>query len=202
VIVASLRLPHCAAGSSAAAASLVARASPPRPLYVFIGLISVLLVGIFFLLAGVLTLLSASAYLVELSLDDILDEGQVLANGVVAELAETAAGASIDLEQYRRVLAARHPRAILALVGVTEPVRGAASFSGSWTHELAQNLWPEWAEADRFATLVVSEHDRVPRIVARARQRVSSARRSLVSSSIFRWGTSRRCESSRRPASS
>ena len=54
--------------------------------YVFIGLIPVLLVGVFFLLAGVLTLLAASSYLVELSLDDLVDEARIAANGVVAEL--------------------------------------------------------------------------------------------------------------------
>ena len=54
--------------------------------YIFIGLIPVLLVGVFFLLAGVLTLLAASSYLVELSLDDLVDEARIAANGVVAEL--------------------------------------------------------------------------------------------------------------------
>ena len=47
--------------------------------YIFIGLIPVLLVGLFFLLAGVLTLLSASSYLVELSLDDLVDEARIAA---------------------------------------------------------------------------------------------------------------------------
>ena len=54
--------------------------------YVFIGLIPVVLLGVFFLLAGILTLLSASAYLVELSLDDRVDEARIAVNGVAADL--------------------------------------------------------------------------------------------------------------------
>ena len=54
--------------------------------YVFIGLIPVVLLGIFFLLAGLLTLLSASSYLVKLSLDDLVDEARIAVNGVAAEL--------------------------------------------------------------------------------------------------------------------
>ena len=43
--------------------------------YVFIGLIPVVLIVGFFVLAGTLTLLSVSSFLVKLSLDDLVSEG-------------------------------------------------------------------------------------------------------------------------------
>ena len=135
--------------------------------YIFIGLIPVLLVGVFFLLAGFLTLLSASSYLVELSLDDLVDEAQIAANGVVAELQTTQSAVRLDLDRHGRSLAARHPDASLALHW--ESAGGSVlDVSGPWRHDVAPDIGPLWTQSDRFAGLIVVDVDSAPRLVARA----------------------------------
>ena len=135
--------------------------------YVLIGLIPVLLVGVFFVLAGVLTLLSASSYLVELSLDDLVDEARIAANGVTAELQTTQSASRLDLDRHRESLAARHPDASLALHRETAGGR-VIDVAGSWRHDAAPGVGPAWAQSDRFAELIVVDVDGAPRLVARA----------------------------------
>ena len=99
--------------------------------YVFIGLIPVVLLGIFFLLAGLLTLLSASSYLVKLSLDDLVDEARIAVNGVAAELQAATGGARPDLESHRAALARRHPDASMVVVGLAGG-QGSRLSAGPW----------------------------------------------------------------------
>ena len=135
--------------------------------YIFIGLIPVVLVGVFFLLAGVLTLLSASSYLVELSLDDLVDEARIVGNGVVAELQTTQSAPGLDLDSHRRSLAAQHPDASLALHWENE--RGSAiSVSGPWRHDAPPDVGPAWIQSGRFAGLIVLDVDGAPLLVARS----------------------------------
>ena len=133
--------------------------------YIFIGLIPVLLIGLFFLLVGIFTLLSASSYFVELSLDDLVDEARVAANGVVAELQTTQSAIRLDLDRHRRALAERHPNASLALV---QGNARTTDSSGPWRHDVPPGVRPEWPQSDRFAGLIVVDVDAVPRLVARA----------------------------------
>ena len=135
--------------------------------YIFIGLIPVVLVGVFFLLAGVLTLLSASSYLVELSLDDLVDEARIVANGVVAELQTTRSAQGLDLDSHRRSLAAQHPDASLALHwgNGRGSVRGV---SGPWRHDAPPDVGPAWVQSGRFAGLIVVDVDGAPLLVARS----------------------------------
>ena len=135
--------------------------------YIFIGLIPVLLVGVFFLLAGVLTLLSASSYLVESSLDDLVDEARIAANGVVAELRTTQSASGLDLDRHRESLAARHPDASLALHRETVGGR-VIDLAGPWRHDAAPDADPAWMQGDRFAELIVVDVGGAPRLVARA----------------------------------
>ncbi len=135
--------------------------------YILIGLIPVLLVGVFFLLAGVLTLLSASSYLVELSLDDLVDEARIAANGVEAELQTTQSASRLDLDRHRRSLTARHQDASLALH--TDSARGSVvDVSGPWRHAAVPDVRPAWTQSGRFAGLIVVMADGAPRLVARA----------------------------------
>ena len=135
--------------------------------YIFIGLIPVLLVGVFFLLAGFLILLSASSYLVELSLDDLVDEARIAANGVGAELQTTQSASRLDLTRHRRALAERHPDASLTLY--EGAIRGrTVESSGPWRHAAPPDARPEWAQADRFAGLIVVGGETPPQLVARA----------------------------------
>ena len=135
--------------------------------YVFIGLIPVVLVGIFFLLAGILTLLSASSYLVKLSFDDLVDEARIAANGVVAELQASNSDEGLDLEAHREALAERHPDASLVLVGAIG-AEGEETTAGPWQHGPPPTSWPEWVSSDRFSGLVLAQIEDAPGIVARA----------------------------------
>ena len=141
--------------------------------YIFIGLIPVLLIGVFFLLAGALTLLSASGYLVELSLDDLVDEARVAANGVVAELETSQSATRLDLDRHRRALADRHPDASLSLVATDAGGGFIGTSSGPWRHVAAPQESPGWNQSDRFAGLIVVDVDERPRLVARALLSVS-----------------------------
>ena len=135
--------------------------------YVLIGLIPVLLVGIFFLLAGFLILLSASSYLVELSLEDLVNEARIAANGVVAELQTTQSASRLDLARHRRALVERHPDASLTLHGGA--VRGRTiESSGPWRHAAPPAAQPEWIGVGRFAGLIVVDGETARQLVARA----------------------------------
>ena len=136
--------------------------------YVFIGLIPVVLIGIFFLLAGVLTLLSASSYLVKLSFDDLVDEARIVANGVVADLQTGSSDGPIDLEGHRAALAERHPDASMVLIGDGGYVREELAAAGPWRHGPLPGSWPAWADEDRFSGLVVTDGPETHRVVARA----------------------------------
>jgi sigma-B regulation protein RsbU (phosphoserine phosphatase) len=135
--------------------------------YVFIGLIPVVLVGIFFVLAGILTLLSASAYLVNLSFDDLVDEARISANGVVAELRASNGDRRLDLEAHLDGLAERHPDASMVLVGAIA-AEGEETTAGPWQHGPPPTSWPEWLGDDSFSGLVLAEIEDAPGIVARA----------------------------------
>lgn len=135
--------------------------------YVFIGLIPVVLVGIFFLLAGILTLLSASSYLVKLSFDDLVDEARIAVNGVVLGLQVGSGSGRLDLEAHREALAEHHPDASIILVGAIA-AEGDQTTAGPWQHGPLPTSWPEWVSSDRFSGLVLTETEDATRIVARA----------------------------------
>ena len=145
--------------------------------YVFIGLIPVLLVGVFFLLAGTLTLLSASSFLVKRTLDDLVDQAGAAAEAVAGEIAEVTASASgssnvtFDLARHQLVLARRQPDASLALLSAA--VDGAADLAaGPWRHGTPPSRWPSWSDSERFSGLIVSEREGSREIVARAAYRL------------------------------
>ena len=169
--------------------------------YVLIGLIPVLLVGVFFVLAGVLTLLSASSYLVELSLDDLVDEARIAANGVTAELQTTQSASRLDLDRHRESLAARHPDASLALHRETAGGR-VIDVAGSWRHDAAPGVGPAWAQSDRFAELIVVDVDGAPRLVARAYRALNLEGRPAGVTVDLPWGRAQRWICCSRRASS
>ncbi len=104
--------------------------------YVFIGFVPVLLMVVFFLLAGGFMLLTVSSYLVTHALNDVVDEAAVLAQGAAGEIwqargpqgAEPAESyARAILERRLAAVAGRHPEASLALVSRASPQAGARS---------------------------------------------------------------------------
>ena len=85
--------------------------------YVFIGLIPVVLVIAFFLLAATLTLLSVGSFLVKLSLDEMIAEAGSAARGAARELGNAPPGVVEGaLARYQRALSERNPDASVVLI--------------------------------------------------------------------------------------
>ena len=140
--------------------------------YVFIGFVPVLLMVVFFLLAGGFMLLTVSSYLVTHALNDVVDEAAVLAQGAVEEIwrargpqgaeseepAESAARAI--LERRLAAVAGRHPEASLALVSRASPQAGARSSQpapiivGPWRHVDPPLEAPAWMGEKGFGGIV------------------------------------------------
>ena len=88
--------------------------------YVFVGVVPVLLVITFFLLAGLLLVFNVSSYLVKSRLRSLTDQAQFLAQTTVAELQPSPTSAAF-LETLDRRLAGietRYPFVSLAIVPV------------------------------------------------------------------------------------
>ena len=98
--------------------------------YVFVGVVPVLLVITFFLLAGLLLFFNVSSYLVKSRLRALTDQAQFLAQTTVAELqpAPTSAAFVETLERRLAAIETRYPFVSLAIVpvgGLTCPVEPA-----------------------------------------------------------------------------
>ena len=135
--------------------------------YVFIGFIPVVLLVLFFALAGTLSLLSVSSFLVKLGVDELVSEAAAIARTVRGELAGgdvTDAGAVLDRQVD--VLAARHPEASLAVVRNAE----LWAVAGPWPEGEPLGTVPGWITPSGFAGLVATR--RTPtaplRLAARA----------------------------------
>ena len=120
--------------------------------YVFVGVVPVLLVITFFLLAGLLLFFNVSSYLVKSRLRSLTDQAQFLAQTTVAELqpSPTAAAFLETLDRRRRGIETRYPFVSLAIVPVggltcpVEPARAARAprtlpvtlprTAGPWAH--------------------------------------------------------------------
>ena len=143
--------------------------------YLFIGLIPVVLVGAFFVLAGTLALLSASSFLVTLSMDDLVDQANRAADQVALDLQEVGDGSDIDLSRYRRRLQREHPDVSLSLVGATADGGPLRLSTGPWHHGAPPTAWPSWlSPAASFSGLVLFETNGEPHLVARALEPVTT----------------------------
>jgi sigma-B regulation protein RsbU (phosphoserine phosphatase) len=140
--------------------------------YVFVGVVPVLLVITFFLLAGLLLFFNVSSYLVKSRLRSLTDQAQFLAQTTVAELQPMPTSAAF-VETLDRRLAAietRYPFVSLAIVPVggltcpVEPARAARAprtvpvtlprTAGPWGHLDAPIVLPKWITCDGFSGLI------------------------------------------------
>ena len=140
--------------------------------YVFIGFVPVLLIVVFFLLAGGFMLLTVSSYLVTNALSDVVDEAATLAQGAAEEIWRTrgpqGAGSGEPAESAARAIlegrlaavAGRHPEASLALVPRGGPQAGARSSQpapiivGPWRHVDPPLETPPWMGDKGFGGMV------------------------------------------------
>ena len=140
--------------------------------YVFVGVVPVLLVITFFLLAGLLLFFNVSSYLVKSRIRSLTDQAQFLAQTTAAELqrSPTAAAALETLERRQAAFETRYPFLSLAAVPVSgiscsvAPAPGERlprtlpvtlpSTAGPWTHLDAPAALPKWLTCDGYSGLV------------------------------------------------
>ena len=123
--------------------------------YVFIGFIPVVLLVLFFVLAGTLSLLSVSAFLVKLRVDELVTEAAAVAGTVRGQLTSgDVTDMSAVLNRQVDVLAARHPGASLAVV--TDA--GLRAMAGPWPAGEPLGTVPGWIASSGFAGLVANRN--------------------------------------------
>ena len=89
--------------------------------YVFIGLIPVILIGVFFALVGLLAMLTGSSYLVARNVEGLIAEAGVVADAVAAEMARGPVDTDDVLTRHRRTVSTRHPSGSLAVLSGVRP---------------------------------------------------------------------------------
>ncbi len=140
--------------------------------YVFVGVVPVLLVITFFLLAGLLLFFNVSSYLVKSRIRSLSDQAQFLAQTTAVELqrSPTASAALETLERRQSSSEVRYPFLSLTIVpvdGLTcggEPARAVRVprnlpvslpvSAGPWSHLDAPAVLPKWITCDGFAGLL------------------------------------------------
>ena len=137
--------------------------------YVFIGLIPVVLVVAFFLLAAIVTGGSVGSFVVQLSLDEMVTEAGSAARAAANELDNAPRGAAArTLARYQRTLSERNPDASVALIGSTVDRSGSEVTAGPWAHGTPPEIVPAWLVDGAFEGMIaVRDRDDV-RIAARA----------------------------------
>ena len=137
--------------------------------YVFIGLIPVVLVVAFFLLATTVTLGSVGSFVVKLSLDKMVAEAGSAARAAASELGNAPRGvAARTLARYQRALSERNPDASVAVIGPTLDRSASDVTAGPWAHETPPEIVPAWLEDDAFEGMIAVRDGDDVRIVARA----------------------------------
>lgn len=140
--------------------------------YVFVGVVPVLLVITFFLLAGLLLFFNVSSYLVKSRIRALTDQAQFLARTTVVELQRTSSSAVLveALERRQVSIETRYPFVSLSIVPVRDmtcPANAAAVVklprtlpaalplaAGPWKHLDAPDSLPRWIGCDGFSGLI------------------------------------------------
>lgn len=135
--------------------------------YILIGLIPVILIVTMFVLAGTLSLLSVSSFMVKVELDDLVEDASTVARVAAAELAERSTADALGvLRRHRRGVEAQGTTASVALVptaaGRFVPVSAGAWAGGMPPHD------PDWLVGNTFDGLVGVPTAGGLRLVARA----------------------------------
>ena len=142
--------------------------------YIFIGVVPVLLVVAFFVLAGLLIFLDVGSFMVRRALGDVVEEARFLANTAVVEIAQprSAIPSGELLDDWASRLGERYPGASLALVKMpgadTQPLAKAAP-AGPTSATPATLATPSERARDWFAPLAVGawKHQTAPTTLPR-----------------------------------
>ena len=130
--------------------------------YVFIGLIPVILIGIFFALVGLLAMLTGSSYLVSRNVEGLIAEAGVVADGVAAEVGQGAVPTEDSLSRHRRAVSTRHADVHIAVV------------------PRARSRFPVWLGTDAFDGLVDTDASSETALVARAARPLLGNRGTVI----------------------
>lgn len=126
--------------------------------YVFIGLIPVVLIGVFFTLVALLGVLTGSSYLVSRSVEHVVEEAGLVADAVVREMRDLDSGRLSAGDPAAEPISARYPRFRIERVAP-----GGASF-------------PTWLAANGFDGLILSGESPDVSMTARAARQLGSDR--------------------------
>ena len=143
--------------------------------YIFTGVVPLVLIASLFLLAGTLTLLAFSSYMVTLRVDDLVREARGVADAAAGELdASGETGSPAVLARHQRALAARGLTASVDLLDIRRqrPVSGGAGPVN------AAAVLPAWLAGRTFAGLAAVREAGDVRFVIRAVQPVDGPGRS------------------------
>ena len=127
--------------------------------YILTGLLPIVLIAILFLVAGTLTLLAFSSYMVTLSVDDLVREARAVAAAAAGELEAGGGGEpAAMLARHQRALTARGVTAAVNLLAEPRPRDG----SGGSAPDGPADAMPGWLAGRAFAGLAaVREADGV-----------------------------------------
>jgi phosphoserine phosphatase RsbU/P len=145
--------------------------------YIFIGVVPVLLIAAFFLVAGMLLFLNVSAFMLRNRLDALVDETRFLSENAALELQHVQSTQEIEAALNRRQgsAALRHPLASYALVPAQNRCAGtgaraisAAVMAGAWQHREAPRSIPSWVPCTGIANLMTDGPSDAVQAFARA----------------------------------
>ena len=127
--------------------------------YILTGLLPIVLIAILFLVAGTLTLLAFSSYMVTLSVDDLVREARAVAAAAAGELEAGDGGEpAAMLARHQRALTSRGVTAAVKLLAEPRPRDG----SGGSAPDGPADAMPGWLAGRAFAGLAaVREADGV-----------------------------------------
>jgi sigma-B regulation protein RsbU (phosphoserine phosphatase) len=148
--------------------------------YVFIGLVPVLLLVLFFSIAGLLLFVNVGGYMLRSHVSTLVDRAQALAQTAAADLSHVRdpQTAALTLATHQRRANAEFPLVSYALLpasaactpGTALEARGPIVTAGPWRHAAAPASTPEWVSCAGYSSLVAGRapHATVPWVAARA----------------------------------
>ena len=152
--------------------------------YILIGLVPVVLLVSFFLIAGFLLTLTVSSALVRLSLSEVVDDASALVTATVTDLQglQTPSDVRLALEGRVESEVGRYPGA--SIVFLESPIDGAApgrgtQVSGPWAHTSDLPKFPQWLSTSDESVVMTEVMGR-SMLAARAGRRVDIGQRRAV----------------------
>jgi serine phosphatase RsbU (regulator of sigma subunit) len=132
--------------------------------YIFIGVVPMLLVIAFFMLAGVLLFFNVSSFMLRTRFGSLVDETRFLAENTALELqhANTGDAVRVALNRRQAVAATRYPLASYALVPAPkrcglEAAATSATTAGGWAHVQAPQSIPPCVPCTGLASLMTAD---------------------------------------------